>query len=205
MVTGNTVIDALFQIREIPYKPSDDRLTDIPLDKRILLVTTHRRENFGKPLLAICEAIRKIAALYSRDIQIVYPVHLNPNVFKVVHGFLHSLSNITLLEPLDYLSWVHLMDKSHLLLTDSGGLQEEAPSLGKPVLVLRDITERPEAVKAGTVKIVGTDRDRIVEEVNLLLNDSSTYNKMSNSINPYGDGHSAEKICKALETSVNSN
>ncbi len=197
-VTGNTAIDALFQILQRRYDIHNGPLAGIPFDKRIILVTAHRRENFGKPLQSICKAIEAIASFYADDVHIVYPVHLNPNVTGPVHTLLNNISNITLLEPLDYLSFVHLMSGSHVVLTDSGGLQEEAPSLGKPVLVLRSVTERPEGVQAGTAKVIGTETQRIVQETRRLLDDPAAYAEMANAVNPYGDGHAAERICEGL-------
>ncbi|HUT30669.1 MAG TPA: UDP-N-acetylglucosamine 2-epimerase (non-hydrolyzing) [Sedimentisphaerales bacterium] len=198
LVTGNTVIDALLQVVGREYDFTTGPLAQIPFDKRILLVTAHRRENFGEPLQALCRAIEMISRRHSEDIHVVYPVHLNPQVRNPVHGSLAGLSNVTLLEPLDYASFVHLMNRSYMVLTDSGGLQEEAPSLGKPVLVLRNKTERPEAVQAGTARLVGTKTERIVAETESLLNDSTLYEQMANAANPYGDGHAAERICSAL-------
>lgn len=198
LVTCNTVIDALLQVVKLNFDFSEGPLVKIPFDKRILLVTAHRRENFGEPLQAICKALQVIANLYARDVHIVYPVHLNPNVREPVHDLLDSVSNITLLGPLDYFNFVHLMNRSYIVLTDSGGLQEEAPSLGKPVLVLRNVTERPEAVRVGTARVIGTETEHIVQEVVRLLDDSADYAKMANSVNPYGDGHAAERICEAL-------
>lgn len=198
LVTGNTVIDALLQIVKLKYDFTKALPVEIPLDKRIILVTAHRRENFGEPIRAICRALEVIAKRYGGDIHIIYPVHLNPNVWEPVHALLSDVSNITLLKPLDYLPFVHLMNRSYMVLTDSGGLQEEAPSLGKPVLVLRNITERPEAIEAGTTRVVGTETEQIVQEVMCLLDDSAAYSKMANAVNPYGDGYAAERICEQL-------
>ena len=198
VVTGNTVIDALLRIVGLEYDFTTGPLAQIPFDKRILLVTAHRRENFGEPLHTICRAIEMISRRHAEEIQIVYPVHLNPQVRNPVRASLAGLSNVTLLEPLDYLSFVHLMNRSYMVLTDSGGLQEEAPSLGKPVLVLRNKTERPEAIQAGTARLVGTNTQRIVQETECLLNNSAAYEQMANAVNPYGDGHAAERICRAL-------
>ena len=197
-VTGNPVIDALKMVAKMPYDVNSGPLKGIPWDKRILLVTAHRRENFGKPLENICAALREITERYVEDVQIVYPVHLNPNVQGPVYRLLDAVSNITLLPPLDYLPMVHLMKRCYLVLTDSGGIQEEAPGLGKPVLVLRETTERPEAVDAGTVKIVGTDRADIVALTRKLLDDSTLYGIMARAVNPYGDGCAAEKIVRSL-------
>ncbi|MFN0122472.1 MAG: non-hydrolyzing UDP-N-acetylglucosamine 2-epimerase [Blastocatellia bacterium] len=196
-VTGNTVIDALLDVADRPFSWADSALRDIPRDRKIILVTAHRRENFGAPLQNICEALADIAAQRD-DIHIVYPVHLNPNVREVAHRRLGNISNITLLPPLEYLPMAHLLKTSWLVLTDSGGLQEEAPGLGKPVLVMRDVTERPEGVAAGTVKLVGTTRETIVGEVRCLLEDKSTYAQMSQAVNPYGDGHASQRIVDAI-------
>jgi UDP-N-acetylglucosamine 2-epimerase (non-hydrolysing) len=196
VVTGNTVIDALLHIAS--REPHPNGFADaIPRDNRLILVTAHRRENFGAPLENICEALRDIAAKY-QDVQIVYPVHLNPNVQQVVHRLLDHVSNITLLAPVDYQSLVHLMQRAYLVMTDSGGLQEEVPTFGVPVLVLRDTTERPEAVWAGAARLVGTDRARIVEETSKLLDDAAEYSALARAVNPFGDGHASERIVQAL-------
>lgn len=197
VVTGNTVIDALLQVAAQPYDWDASPLTAIPRDKRIILVTAHRRENFGAPLQNICAALRIIAERYA-DVHIVYPVHLNPNVQTIVREALGHIANITLLSPLEYLPLVHLLKQSYLVVTDSGGIQEEAPGLGKPVLVLREVTERPEGVTAGTVKLVGTDQDKIVREVELLLSDQAEYDRMARAINPYGDGQASQRIVTKL-------
>jgi len=209
-VTGNTVIDALFSIvekaREIPFP--DGVLSQLPFLQNsnkeelphIILVTGHRRENFGQGIKNICRALRDIASQRS-DVQIVYPVHLNPNVNEPVFSILSDLPNIYLIEPLDYLPFIKLMDLAYLILTDSGGIQEEAPSLGKPVLVMRKTTERPEAVEVGTVKLVGADKERIVQETLNLFN-SKAYNKMALTHNPYGDGHACRNIRKIIEEVV---
>jgi UDP-N-acetylglucosamine 2-epimerase (non-hydrolysing) len=164
---------------------------------RLILVTAHRRESFGEPLRNICAALRDIVRTRP-DVRIVYPVHLNPNVQQPVNETLHDLPNVTLLPPVDYLTLAHLLKHCYLVLTDSGGLQEEAPSLGKPVLVLRETTERPEAIEAGTAKIVGTNRETIVRETNRLLDDADAYAAMARAVNPFGDGHAAERIVDAL-------
>jgi UDP-N-acetylglucosamine 2-epimerase (non-hydrolysing) len=201
-VTGNTVIDALLQV--VGKIESDATLLDslkqkfsfLDSKKKIILVTGHRRENFGESFENICHALKELSL---RDnIQIVYPVHLNPNVTEPANHILGSIRNIHLIEPLDYLSFVYLMSISTLILTDSGGVQEEAPSLGKPVLVMRDTTERPEGVEAGTVKLVGTRMDAIVRETTSLLEDNTLYEKMARTHNPYGDGKAAEKIAREL-------
>lgn len=202
IVTGNTVIDALLDV--VQRIRSDKALvTKITkrfyfLDgtKRLILVTGHRRENFGDGFLKICAALAIISQ--REDVQIVYPVHLNPNVQEPVNRLLGNKPNIYLIEPQEYLPFVYLMDQSYLLLTDSGGVQEEAPSLGKPVLVMRDTTERPEAVSAGTVKLVGTDTEKIVYETNRLLDDNTEYQRMSHAHNPYGDGQASERILEIL-------
>jgi UDP-N-acetylglucosamine 2-epimerase (non-hydrolysing) len=197
-VTGNTVIDALLTMRERLKK--SPRLTakiasEFPFlnpGKKLILVTGHRRENFGGGFETICQALATLAE--RSDVQIVYPVHLNPNVQEPVRRILANRPNIRLILPQDYLPFVYLMNQAHIILTDSGGIQEEAPSLGKPVLVMREVTERPEAVAAGTVRLVGTDATTIVEEASWLLDYEEAYRGMSQAINPYGDGHAAERI-----------
>ena len=212
LVTGNPVIDALQAVVKLP--PTPDVLEifkrlDIPHQSngtlnpstsvpRLILVTAHRRENFGKPLEDICLALKQLAEFYAAGIRIVYPVHLNPNVQAPVHRLLDDVPNIFLLNPLDYLPMVHLMKHATLVLTDSGGLQEEAPALGKPVLVMRQVTERPEGVSAGTVRLVGTDTDQIVSQARKLLDDPLAYASMAQAINPYGDGKAAGRIADAL-------
>ncbi len=161
------------------------------------MVTGHRRENFGRGFENICQSLRNICDAH-KDVQIIYPVHLNPNVQQPVQKILSNISNIHLIEPLDYLPFVYLMGEAHIILTDSGGIQEEAPSLGKPVLVMRDTTERPEAVSAGTVKLVGTDIDTITNEVNKLMTDNNAYSLMARAHNPYGDGQACARILDAL-------
>ncbi|MCC6454903.1 MAG: UDP-N-acetylglucosamine 2-epimerase (non-hydrolyzing) [Caldilineaceae bacterium] len=197
-VTGNPVIDALQWVAQQPYVPGTGPLQAIPWEKRLILVTAHRRENFGQPLDEICCAIRELAEQYREDVHFVYPVHLNPNVQGPVYASLAGIPNVTLLPPLDYLPLVHLMKRSTLVLTDSGGIQEEAPGLGKPVLVLRETTERPEAVDAGTVRLVGAHRAAIVEWVRCLLDSPTEYAKMAQAVNPYGDGLAAGRIVEAL-------
>lgn len=201
-VTGNTVIDALLETAE--KIRNDDKLQADFLSRfdfldparKLILVTGHRRESFGKGFENICTALKRIAQ--RQDVQIVYPVHLNPNVREPVNRTLGGLPNVFLLEPLDYLPFVYLMGRSYLIITDSGGIQEEAPSLGKPVLVMRDTTERPEAVDAGTVRLVGTDSDRIVAETLGLLDDKVQYQQMARAHNPYGDGLAARRIAGEL-------
>lgn len=198
-VTGNTVIDALLEVvqraRSSPDLTSrlDDQFHYLDRTRRLILVTGHRRENFGEGFESICRALAEIA-VSERDVEILYPVHLNPNVRAPVNRTLGSSERIHLIEPVDYLSIVYLMDRSHLILTDSGGIQEEAPSLGKPVLVMRNTTERPEAVEAGTVLLVGTDQATIVREVRRLLHDRAHYDSMSRAHNPYGDGLASRRI-----------
>jgi UDP-N-acetylglucosamine 2-epimerase (non-hydrolysing) len=201
VVTGNTVVDALLSV-VAQVRSSADRLWQTPdlAGKRIIAVTAHRRENFGEPLQHICDALLEIARRYGDSVHIVYPVHRNPNVQDVVYTRLGKVANITLTNPLDYRSMVALLDRSYLVLTDSGGLQEEAPSLGKPVLVLRETTERPEAVDAGTVRVVGTDTQRIVSETSALLDDPASYQSMARAINPYGDGKASDRIVEAIVT-----
>jgi len=201
-LTGNPVIDAL---NEISVKPPPAAVTDFlgsknicPDGKRMILVTAHRRENFGSGIESICMAIRDLAMASPEDLEIVYPVHLNPNIQEPVHRLLAGIPNITLLPPVEYLSLVHLMKAANLVLTDSGGIQEEATGLGKPTLVLREVTERPEGLEAGVLLLVGTDRERIVGETRRLLEDHEVYLRMARASNPFGDGHAAEKILAAL-------
>jgi len=197
LITGNTVIDALEmsvdKIKNYTSEELDLLKNTISSDKRIVLVTGHRRENHGQGFINICNALKKIAE-DNKDVEIVYPVHLNPKVLKPVHEILDNVDNIKLIKPLSYPSFVWLMNKSELIITDSGGVQEEAPSLGKPVLVMRDTTERPEAVDAGTVILVGTDTEKIVTEATKLLNNKEIYQEMSQLHNPYGDGKSSARI-----------
>ncbi len=219
-VTGNTVIDAL---HDVIYKLNADKklsaeiedlllslgydlkrlspLKDNAPTRRLILITGHRRENFGDGFLHICNAIKNLASRNS-DVDFVYPVHLNPNVRKPVFDILNGMENVFLIEPLDYLPFVYLMEKSYLILTDSGGVQEEAPGLGKPVLVMRNTTERPEAVEAGTVLLVGTNQNNIEDGVSRLLTDQALYTKMSEAINPYGDGHAAQRIVDFLSSKI---
>jgi UDP-N-acetylglucosamine 2-epimerase (non-hydrolysing) len=197
IITGNTVIDALLEV----VKKLEGQRVEIDgyelTNKKIILVTGHRRENFGDGFLNICQALKEIA-LANPDVDVVYPVHLNPNVQKPVFDLLSEVSNIFLIKPLEYLPFVYLMSKSYIIITDSGGVQEEAPSLGKPVLVMRDTTERPEALEAGTVKLVGTSISRIKGEAQKLLNDRKEYEKMSAAHNPYGDGFACERIVERI-------
>ncbi len=227
LVTGNTVIDALHWAAALPEPPEVSRLlaqlgipategarsgssrvgdswpAERPDHPLLILVTAHRRENLGGPLEQVCLALRDIAVRYKGRVQLVYPVHLNPNVREPVQRILGGVPGIALIPPLDYLPLVHLMKRSYLVLTDSGGIQEEAPSLGKPVLVLRDATERPEAVEAGTVNVIGADRGRLVEETARLIEDPKSYAAMARAVNPYGDGHASERIVNwLLQTQV---
>ena len=214
VVTGNTVIDALYRVvdhikknlkldaeLESLLKQAGYDVTRLKEGKKLVLITGHRRENFGEGFVHICTAIKDLTKKYP-DVDFVYPMHLNPNVRKPIHEVfednLSGLGNMFFIEPLEYLSFVYLMEKSNIVLTDSGGIQEEAPGLGKPVLVMRDTTERPEALEAGTVKLVGTSYDKIVNEVSALLENQDYYNKMSKAINPYGDGKACGRICTAL-------
>jgi len=207
-VTGNTVIDALLwvldkiektkEIKESLIKTINKEFTAFGDDKRFVLITGHRRENFGQGFLDMCSAIKTLAQAHT-DVNFVYPVHLNPNVQKPVLELLSGIENVYLVSPLEYEPFVYLMSKSYLILTDSGGIQEEAPSLGKPVLVMRDTTERPEAIDAGTVKLVGTNPENIISEVTRLLEDKIGYEQMSKAHNPYGDGKACEKIINIIK------
>jgi UDP-N-acetylglucosamine 2-epimerase (non-hydrolysing) len=203
IITGNTVIDSLLWVRK---KLKSDKSLKSSLasnfkfldpDKKLILVTGHRRESFGSGFERICEALCQIAITQPR-VQILYPVHLNPSVQEPVNRLLNGLDNVFLIEPQNYLSFCYLMDRAFIILTDSGGIQEEAPSYGKPVLVMRETTERPEAIEAGTATLVGTDKDMIVKQVNILLDDELEYKKISNSQNPYGDGKAVQKIIDFL-------
>jgi len=208
LVTGNTVIDALFlALNKMSSNQALHSKITASLEasgysannnRKIILVTGHRRENFGEGFINICEALKEIALL-NTDIDIVYPVHLNPNVQKPVKEILQGISNIYLINPLSYESFIYLMNQSHFVITDSGGVQEEAPSLGKPVLVMRDTTERPEALEAGTVKLVGTNKTAIIKEAQELLDNPTSYEKMAKAHNPYGDGNACKKIVDFLK------
>ncbi|MCE0962359.1 non-hydrolyzing UDP-N-acetylglucosamine 2-epimerase [Pseudomonas putida] len=203
VVTGNTVIDALLDVinrlesDEVLYKKASAPSAFLDPSRKLILVTGHRRESFGSGFERICQALLEVAQEHP-EVDIVYPVHLNPNVREPVNRLLSGINNVHLIEPMDYLPFVHLMSRSHIILTDSGGIQEEAPSLGKPVLVMRDTTERPEAVAAGTVKLVGSDVANIVRELNRLLSDREAYEAMSFAHNPYGDGKACKRIIEAL-------
>jgi len=212
IVTGNTVIDALHLVLKT-IDVDKNKLKDVTLRlnerlpfaweaARFVLITGHRRENFGQGFLDICEAIKELA-IKNPDSHFVYPVHLNPNVQKPVNEILLGLDNVWLIEPLGYEDFVYLLKQSYLVLTDSGGIQEEAPSLGKPVLVMRDVTERPEAVEAGTVKLVGASKKNIISSIDLLLNDEALYKKMSQAHNPYGDGKACDRIVEYIREIVN--
>jgi UDP-N-acetylglucosamine 2-epimerase (non-hydrolysing) len=198
LLTGNTVIDALLATVRSDYGFRTPALAALPDRARLVLVTTHRRESFGPPLRRICSAVADLVARFP-DVQVVLPVHPNPNVKETVESVLCDAPRVQLIPPVDYLEFVHLMARAHLILTDSGGVQEEAPSLGKPVLVLRETTERPEGVEAGTAVVVGTDRERIVETASLLLSSAEAYERMANAVSPYGDGKASERIVAALE------
>ncbi|KHS98242.1 UDP-N-acetylglucosamine 2-epimerase [Pectobacterium brasiliense] len=203
-VTGNTVIDALFWVRDrilgdaALRRSLDEKYAFLDDNKKLILVTGHRRESFGGGFERICSALADIARRHP-EVQIVYPVHLNPNVSEPVNRILSGIDNVMLIAPQDYLPFVYLMNRSYMILTDSGGIQEEAPSLGKPVLVMRDTTERPEAVEAGTVKLVGTEVTSIVDAVSTLLTDEDAYQAMSRAHNPYGDGQACQRIVDALK------
>ncbi|KXF81378.1 non-hydrolyzing UDP-N-acetylglucosamine 2-epimerase [Enterovibrio coralii] len=208
IVTGNTVIDALLMVKE-KLKTNhnlgsalDSQFSFLKEDSKVVLITGHRRESFGGGFERICESISILSTKYP-DVDFVYPVHLNPNVREPVNRYLSGKSNVHLIEPLDYLPFVYLMNRSDIILTDSGGIQEEAPSLGKPVLVMRNTTERPEAVEAGTVKLVGTDVELIVDQVSTLLTDDDAYTKMSFAHNPYGDGNASRRIADAIVLKCN--
>jgi UDP-N-acetylglucosamine 2-epimerase (non-hydrolysing) len=203
LITGNTVIDALFWM--VDKLKNEDKtyqeLKRVDFTKKIILVTGHRRENFGEQFMNICNALKQIAVLH-RDIEIVYPVHLNPNVRKPVYEILANVPNVKLIEPLDYEPFIYLMEKSFFIISDSGGIQEEAPSLGKPVLVTRNTTERPEAVDCGAVKLVGTDYHRILEEATSLITNPTLFAEMSNKKNPYGDGKASAHIVDYLKKNI---
>ena len=197
-VTGNTVIDALHHTVQDSFDFEDETLQGVDFTgKRIILVTTHRRENLGEPMRHVYKALRQLTEEFD-DVEVVFPVHKNPKVREVVNEELGGLEKVHLIDPLDYEPFANLMHCAHLILTDSGGVQEEAPALGKPVLVLRDTTERPEAVEAGTVKLIGTNRETVYEEARRLLVDDAEYHRMAESVNPYGDGHAAERILQAI-------
>jgi UDP-N-acetylglucosamine 2-epimerase (non-hydrolysing) len=197
-VTGNTVVDAVSALAAREYDWTSGPLARVSHHRQVVLVTAHRRESFGKTLEEMCLAIRDLAAKFAEAVHFVYPVHPNPRVSSPVHHILSGFSNVSLLEPLDYLSFVQLMKRSILILTDSGGLQEEAPSLGVPVLLMRDKTERPEGIEAGMVRVVGTERSRIVEETEHLLRDPRRRVAMTGKVNPFGDGKAAGRIVAAL-------
>lgn len=197
-VTGNTVIDALLATVNSQYQFADKLLAGIRYtDRKVILVTTHRRENLGEPMRHVYQALRDIVTEFD-DVEIVFPVHRNPLVRSVVNSELGGLERVHLIDPLDYQPFANLLARSYLVLTDSGGIQEEAPALGKPVLVLRDTTERPEAIEAGTVKLIGTDRDRVYNETRLLLTRQHEYERLANACNPYGDGRASRRIVQAI-------
>lgn len=197
-VTGNTVIDALHHTVRDDFDSQENSLKDVDFaNKRIILVTTHRRENLGEPMRHVYKVLKQLTEEFD-DVEVVFPVHKNPKVREVVNEELGGLAKVHLIDPLDYEPFANLMHRAYLILTDSGGVQEEAPALGKPVLVLRDTTERPEAVDAGTVKLIGTDRERVYEEAKKLLTDKAEYSRMAESVNPYGDGKAAARIIQAI-------
>ncbi|WP_312563378.1 non-hydrolyzing UDP-N-acetylglucosamine 2-epimerase [Anaerospora sp.] len=197
-VTGNTVIDALIKTVDENYRFTDPLLAGIDYqNRRVILVTTHRRENLGEPMRHVYQALKQIVTEFD-DVEVVFPVHKNPLVREVVSQELGGMARVHLIDPLDYQPFANLIARSYLVLTDSGGIQEEAPSLAKPVLVLRDTTERPEAVAAGTVKLIGTERERVYQETRQLLADRSEYERMSNAVNPYGDGKAAQRIVQSI-------
>jgi UDP-N-acetylglucosamine 2-epimerase (non-hydrolysing) len=204
-VVGNSVIDALFLGLDIIKQKGEEEYYNyfnfIDFSKKIILVTGHRRESFGEPFENICNALKELAENY-KDVEIVYPVHLNPNVREPVNRILRGIDNIHLIEPLSYPYLIWLMNKSYIILTDSGGIQEEAPSLGKPVLVVREVTERVEGIEAGTAKLVGTNKDKIISEVINLLTDENEYNKIAKAVNPYGDGKTSERIINILKSNL---
>lgn len=202
-VVQNTVIDALFLALDLLKEEGDEKylefFKDVDFNKKLILVTAHRRESFGQPFENICNAVKELSTKYP-DVEFVYPVHLNPNVREVVFRILSDIPNIHLMDPLDYPYMVWIMNKAHIVLTDSGGVQEEAPSLGKPVIVLRDVTERQEGVDAGTAKLVGTDKELIINATSALLDNEQEYEKMAKAVNPYGDGTTSKRIVKLLST-----
>ena len=197
-VTGNTVIDALLDVANRSLPIEGTFLEKLPNNnKKVILVTAHRRENFGQPIINICKAIKEIAQQRD-DVYFIYPVHLNPNIQKPVYFHLGHIENILLVNPLEYVEFVHLMKRAFIIMTDSGGLQEESPSLGKPVLVLRDVTERPEAVETGAIEVVGTDTQQIVNRFNILIDNEGLYKQMSEAENPYGDGKAGYRIVRSI-------
>lgn len=201
-VTGNTIIDALAQITTLPMPKEIEKLLQVKKilskEKRLIFVTAHRRENFGDPIRSICKALKSLSEKYADSVEIVYPVHLNPNILNPVHALLDDVPNITLLQPMDYISLVHMLENAYMILTDSGGIQEEATGLGIPCLVLREVTERPEGIDAGVLKLIGTDAGRIVSEAARILDDPGVYQEMAHAANPYGDGNAAIEIVNSL-------
>lgn len=197
LLTGNTVVDALLLMTKQPNEWANSFVHSLPESSRLILVTTHRRENFGQPLINICAAIRSLVESYD-NIHVVFPVHLNPNVRETVYALLGRLPKVTLLPPLDYSDFVHILPRTHVILTDSGGIQEEAPTFGVPVLILRETTERMESVEAGVARLVGTDMEQILTWTTQLLENDALYQDMAQGINPYGDGRASERIVQAL-------
>ncbi len=203
-ITGNTSIDALLDITEKPFEFEDEVLKNIDFDsKRVILLTSHRRENLGKPMENIFSAVRRIVDKYD-DCEVVFPVHLNPKVREIAERILGDSERVHLIEPLDYLPFANLQKKSYFIITDSGGVQEEAPTLGKPILVIREETERPEGIEAGTAKLVGTSEEKVFSSMDTLMSDEEAYEKMASAVNPYGDGTAAEKIVDIIEKSFES-
>nr|WP_300089755.1 UDP-N-acetylglucosamine 2-epimerase (non-hydrolyzing) [Sedimentibacter sp.] len=201
-ITGNTSIDALSWVIEKNYKFSDETLNSIDFEnKKVILLTAHRRENIGEPMENIFSAVSQVAE-ENKDVEVIYPMHLNPKVREIARKLFDGMKNVHLIEPLDYLPFTNLMSKCYLVVTDSGGVQEEAPSLGKPVLVVRKETERPEGISAGTAKLAGTDREVIYNELNILINNEEEYKKMANAVNPYGDGRAAMHIIDAIKNKM---
>lgn len=196
-VTGNTVIDALLTVVNSDYKFENNELSNIDFGKKVILLTSHRRENIGNPMENIFSAVRSIV-LDNKDVEVIYPMHLNPKVREIANEILGNTDRVHLIEPLDYLPFANLISKSHLVVTDSGGIQEEAPSLGKPVLVVRKETERPEGIDAGTAVLAGVDKNKIYNYLDILINDEEQYKKMSNAVNPYGDGKAAKRIVNII-------
>lgn len=203
ILTGNTVIDALLQVVDENYKFENDLLNKIDyINKKVILLTAHRRENLGEPMENIFSAVKEVVEK-NDDVEVIFPIHLNPRVREIAYRILGDIERVHIIEPLDYEPFANLMNRCHIILTDSGGIQEEAPALGKPVLVLRTETERPEAVEAGTVKMAGIKKERIFELTHELINNKEEYNKMANAVNPYGDGKASERIVKAIKKYFN--
>jgi len=197
-MTGNTIVDAAQMVAQMPFQWSSSELSDLPETKKVILVTAHRRESFGKPLENVCQALRDIAQRFVSDYEVVFPVHPNPNVSKLVTESLKNTKGISLLRPLNYQSMIQLIKRAKLIITDSGGIQEEAPAFGVPVLVIREFTERTEAIEAGAARLVGTDRSQLASEASELLTNEQTHAAMAQAINPYGDGHAASRVVESI-------